>query len=258
MNMRNEQLIRRFENHPHKAELKRALEASEKFSDRAAAIKSNKDLSDAGRAKETKAQLRAALRDIRDAASPVTEMKAKLAAIQEGIKRPSFDKTDIAGALARQEIRAAIRAMPLGDRAALLTGDGADPRYVDAVLEQPPLLSGTPPELFEKILSQRLESVFSAEIAQGEDLDNQIAEAEAALQIARQDVQRASGLAEHEFNHLAEAIDAKKSAPWLRREGANVVVIPLAGGPSRLATVDEVRDGKFYASHAEFLANRAA
>ena len=60
--------------------------------------------------------------------------------------------------------------MPIGDRAVLLVGDGADERFVTAVLEQPGLLSGTPKELYERTLTQHLQGRFKAEIAQGEDL----------------------------------------------------------------------------------------
>jgi hypothetical protein len=261
LNQRNQSLIERYASHPLKANVERALMAAEKFGDRAAAIRSNRDLSDEGRTKELQAQIRSTLRDIRDAGAPLSEMRAKLDALQATITKPQFDKTDVAGALARREIREAIRGLSLGDRAALLVGDGADERFVTAVLEQPALLSGTPPELYERALTQRLETLFKAEIAQGEQLDNQIAEAEAGLTIARQDIAQASGLKDHEFGKLVDEVNARKSKIWLKREdrnGSEVVVVawPLEGHVRRIATADDIYNDRYYDSYEEYLADR--
>ena len=93
MNKRNEELIKRYASHPMKAGVELALTTAEKFAERSTAIKANKDLSDQGRSKEMNAQIRSALRDIRDAAGPqITEARGKLDAIQVRIKAPSFDK----------------------------------------------------------------------------------------------------------------------------------------------------------------------
>jgi uncharacterized protein YdaT len=264
MNQRNAKLLEeRYSNHPLRSDVQNALESAERFAAKAASIRQNKDLSQEGKTNAVKSQLRAALRDVRDAGAPVAEMKERLNAIQASISIPKFDKADMVGALGRQEIRQALRGMSLGDRAGLLLGDGADPRWIDAVLEQPPLLSGTPPELYDQAKVSRLESLFQKEIAQGEDLDQQISEGDAALTIARQDVARAADLPEHEFNKISEEIESKKNAVWLRREkdihgNETVVVVPLKGGAARLASAEEAREGKYYPNHAAWLADRAA
>jgi hypothetical protein len=263
VNIRNVELLTRYATHPLKANIESALRAAERFTDRSSAIRSNKDLSEQGRTKEVTAHLRSALRDVRDAGAPVLEMKSRLDAIQASIKSPPVDKTDVAGALARQEIRAALRGMSLADRASLLVGDAADPRFVDAVLEQPGMLSGTPKELYDRARTQRLEDLFKTEIAEGEALDTEIAEAEAALTVAKQDLARSSGLLEHEFEKVATEVNAKKAAPWLRRttdiEGnAMVVVVPLKGGSGRIAGPEDLREGKYYQNLAEYQADRAA
>jgi hypothetical protein len=200
---------------------------------------------------------------VRDFGAPVSEMRSRLDGIQASIKSPAFDKTDVAAALGRQEIRAALRGMSLADRAALLVGDGVDERFVSAVLEQPALLSGTPKELYERALTQHLEGLFKAEIAEGEALDTEIAEAEAALTVAKQDLARVSGLPPHEFDALATQVYSKRNAPWLKRttdiEGnVTVEVVPLQGGAARIAGPDDLRDGKYYASYEDYQADRAA
>jgi hypothetical protein len=263
MNSRNLELMTRYQSHPLRAEIKSALEAAERFAEKASAIRSDRLLSQEGKTTAIKSQLKSTLRDVRDFGAPLAAMRSRLDGIQATITRPAFDKTDVAAALGRQEIRAAMRGMPLGDRAALLVGDDADPRWVDAVLEQPPLLSGTPKELYERALTQRLETLFKVEIAEGEALDTEIAESEAALTVAKQDLAISSGLLEHEFEAMAAEVESKRNAPWLKRttdiEGNVIVeVVPLRGGPGRIASPDDLRDGKFYADHAAWLADRAA
>jgi hypothetical protein len=264
MNIRNAKLLEeRYASHPMRDDLKSALEAAERFADKAASIRQDGNLSHEGRNNATKAALRSVLRDVRDSGAQVLEMKARLNAIQASIAMPKFDKTDVAGALARQEIRQALRGMSLGDRAGLLFGEGADPRWIDAVLEAPALLSGTPPELYEQAKGQRIEGLFAREIADGEDLNQQIEEAEAALQIARQDVARAANLPEHEVNKLVDEVNSKRDAPWLRREkdlsgNEVIIVVPIKGGAARPATEQEQRDGRYFDSLQEFNAARAA
>lgn len=263
MNNRNIELLTRYASHPLGAEIKSALEAAERFGERASAIKADRNLSAEGQTNAINAQLKSTLRDVRDFGVPLAKMRSRLDEIQATIAKPAFDKVDVAGALARQEIRSALRGMSLADRAALLVGDDADPRFVDAVLEQPPLLSGTPKELYERALTQRLEGLFKAEIAEGEALDTEIAEAEAALTVAKQDLARASGLPQHEFEKVATEVYAKRDAPWLKRttdiEGnAMVVVVPLKGGAGRIAGPEDLRDGKYYNNLSAYEADRAA
>jgi hypothetical protein len=263
MNSRNLELMTRYQSHPLLAEIKSALEAAEKFAEKASAIRADRLLSQEGKTTAIKSQLKAAMRDVRDFGAPVAEMRSRLDAIQASIKRPPVDKSDVAGALARAEVRAAMRGMSLADRAALLVGDDADAGWVDAVLEQHPLLSGTPKELYERALTQRLEGLFKAEIAEGEALDTEIAEAEAALTVAKQDLARSSGLLEHEVGMVETQVYAKRNAPWLKRttdsEGnVMVVVVPLKGGAGRIAGPEDLRDGKYFNSLQEYQADRAA
>jgi hypothetical protein len=264
MNVRNaKHLEERYSTHPLKGDIAAALAAAENFAERASAIKVDKNLSAEGRVNAIRGHLKSALRDIRDSAAPIESMKTKLAGIQASIKSPPVDKTDVAGALARQELRAALRGMPIGDKASLLVGDHADTAFVDAALEQPAVLSGVPKELFEQAKLQRFEQLFKSEIGEGERLDQHIAEGESGLELARGDLARASGFTEHEFEKLVIEVNSGKNSVWLRREtdisGNEIVaVVPLKGGASRPATPAEVRDGRFFESFEAFKASRAA
>jgi hypothetical protein len=265
MNARNSQLLeQRFSAHPLKSNVASALSAAERAAERIAEIRNNGDLSLDGRRKQIVAQARGALRDIRDEAEPIGEMKAKLSDIQSSIRKPVFDKTDVAGALARQEIRAALRGMSTTEKAALLVGDAADERFALAALEQPAILSGVPQEIYDRAMAQHLEGRFAAEIAQGEELDAQIQEAEAGFEVSRGDISRAATLPKHEFDQLLEEIHSKRNPVWLKRDtdanGSEKIFVnwPLEGNVRRIATADDLHNGRYYSSYEEYLADRAA
>jgi hypothetical protein len=264
MNSRNAKLIEdRYQTHPLLAELKAVLQTSESFATKAAAIKADAHLSVAGRADKTARLVKQTLRDLRDLSAPVDQKRAALADVLAKIKPVSFEPTNIASALLRQEMRAAVKAMSLSERAAVLMGEKADSIFVDAVLEAPAILSGLDAHLYEGVRESRLETLFSAESFEAETLSTEIAEADAILTLAKRDISGASGLREHEFAALEKDIASRKDAPWLRKERNEsgetvVVVVPVAGGPARRATAEEARDGKFYPNHGAWLADRAA
>jgi hypothetical protein len=57
-------------------------------------------------------------------------------------KAPSYDKTDIVGAMNRRELRDRSVRMNFGQRAALTSGPGRSVEFIDAVSEQPAWVSG--------------------------------------------------------------------------------------------------------------------
>jgi hypothetical protein len=264
MNSRNAKLIEdRYQNHPLLGELKAVLQASESFATRAAAIKADAHLSVAGRNSKTEKLVRSTLRDLRDLTQAVDQRRAALADVLAKIKPTSFDPTNVSSALLRQEMRAAVKAMSLAERAAILMGDQADAAFVDAVLEAPGLLSGVDANLYELVREQRLETLFSAESFEAQSLSTEIEEADAIVQIAKQDVATASGLQPYEFAALEKEIESRRDSPWLRKErnmnGEDVtVVVPVNGGPARPATEAEIKDGQYFANLSEYRASRAA
>lgn len=68
-------------------------------------------------------------------------MQKKLDAKRKAVAMPAFDPADVVGFLRRQELRATMRTMDRGPRALLLQ----EPAFADAMLEQPPILSGLDP-----------------------------------------------------------------------------------------------------------------
>jgi hypothetical protein len=263
-NARNKQLLEdRYQSHPLLGELKAVLQASESFATNAASVKADAHLSVAGRNAKIETQVRAALRDMRELSAPLDAKRAQLADVLAKIRPASFDKLDMAGALLRQEMRGAVKGMSLSERAAILLGDHADVAFVDAVLEASPILSGLDSSLYEGVREQRLEGLFGAESLEAESLSTQIQESNAIFELARQDIEGASGLQPYEFAALAKAVAERKDAVWLKRErdmnGAErVIVLEPKSAKTRLAEPDDLRDGKFYDNYAAYQADRAA
>jgi hypothetical protein len=78
-------------------------------------------------------------------------MKQKLAALVASIEPVSFAGENLAGAVLRGELRAAIRGMSLTERAAVLLGERVVAEFVDAELEAPALLSGVDSQMYEQV-----------------------------------------------------------------------------------------------------------
>jgi len=169
----------------------------------------------------------------------------------------------LSGFLRRQELRAALRAMAnAGQRALLLE----DPAFADACLEQPAALSGLHPQhgegeakdqgnqdfiLVEAVKKRRLETLFAPQLAEIDAMEETIAQANMIADIARNDLQLHSGMEPRAFGEFVKPVETKANAPWLRRStdfnGKEiVVVIDTGGGPAKVATPDQVRDGLFF------------
>jgi hypothetical protein len=71
-------------------------------------------------------------------------------------------------------------------------------------------------------------------------------------------MQRATGLDDHGLNQLMKPIEAKLNAPWLKRDGARVVVIKPGESSVHEASPDELRDGIFFADYQAYREGRAA
>jgi hypothetical protein len=231
-------------------------------------------LSPQGRDNARRAKLRAAIRDLRDARAPINELQGKLDAKRKAVAMPKFDPSDIVGFLRRQELRAALRATANAGQRALLLED-AD--FCDAMLEQPPALSGLQPQqigedrdqgnedflLVEAAKKRRLESLFAPQLAEIDAMEKTIAEANMIADIARVDLQSNSGMDSRVFAEFVKPVESKANAPWLRKDkdwdgNERIIVIDLQNHRGRVATEDEIRDGVFFKDLAEYQASRSA
>ena len=262
-NLRNSQLLQQIGRHPLKAALARALDIAETFQGDVEFLQLDKNLSSEGRGNARRAKLRAAIRDLRDARAPINDLQTKLDSKRKVVSMPKFDPADTLGFLRRQELRTALRAMSSGQRALHL----ADSAFADAMLEMPPVLSGLHPvegqpgedsSLVETTKKQRLESLFAPQLAEIEELEKTIAEANMIADIARVDLQSNSGMDSRVFAEFVKPVESKANAPWLRKFGDSVHVIKPGETSAPFATEREILDGKFYKDLAEYQADRSA
>jgi AcrR family transcriptional regulator len=108
--------------------------------------------------------------------------KAQLAARRAEIGTPKIDRSDVFAELQRQEIRAAIRALPASDRFPLVIS--GDKTVLEAVLSASPLLSGITPDRIAEARKMAVEANYPAEMAEIETIDEAIAVATSILEMA--------------------------------------------------------------------------
>jgi hypothetical protein len=263
------QLLQQIEKNPLKPKVAAAFDIVSDFALDAEAVGLDRRLSQEGKRDKTQGNLRKALRDLRDLRkTALDEHHAKTESMRAAVKRPTFDKSDVVGAMNRRELRDAARAMSFGQRAALMSGPTRDKDFVDAVLEQAAWVSGIntydPGELalYEGAKAERLRDLHGSLLDQIEERDAVESEAQMILDVARGDLKVNSGMDDRAFADFAKVIESKIGAPWLRKDADGTIrVIDLAapGGPvGRVATEDEVRDGRFFANLEEYQASRAA
>jgi hypothetical protein len=196
---------------------------------------------------------------IKKARSEVAERKSRL-------KVEGPDKTDIAAAFRRMEIRNFLKAMKGNDQKNYFAryGDNLPAEVTMAILEMPPELSGVPKSRHDLLTERALAARYAPEIAEIAELEEAIAAAESAVETGRDEVRLEVGVHdEREFNEVAAPIEAKHDAPWLRRgkssSGAEEIrVVDLDRGVERPATADEISNGIEYRDYDHFKEGKAA
>lgn len=101
----------------------------------------------------------------------------------------------------KQEVRQWLRELPAVERIKALSSDGALIR--EAVLGAPHYLSGVPQDVWNHAANAAVEAVHGEHLKQIDVLETAFSEAQAALQVALDDIRRASDLPPDEFGKLA-------------------------------------------------------
>jgi hypothetical protein len=193
---------------------------------------------------------------IKKAKAEVAERKSKL-----HLEVP--DKTDVAAAFRRMEIRTFLREMKPEEQSKYFANQADDlsSEVAMAILEMPPEFSGVPQSRHDLLAKTALNALHGPEIA---DLEEGIAAAESAVETGRDEVRLEAGaLDEGKFNEMASPIEAKHDAPWLRRRkgadgGDEIRVVDLDQRIERLATPEETATGIEYQTYEHFKERRTA
>jgi hypothetical protein len=261
MNPRTQQLLDRVPDHPAAAPVRKAmidcLTIADGFRAQSERLAKDENLTPQGRRNALAEALKKGFaRDLRDARKPLDGIKSQIDQLRARTKSRAANPGDIAGILERQEIRAIIRAMPLSDRSAMIL-NSTDPRIVEAVLQMPPAMSGLPADLYAAIEKKYTEEKFAPELSKIAELEDLVAHANAAHDVARGDLRQTMGLDAQSFDQVMKPIEQRLNAPWLKRDGDTVRVITPSANTAREATEDEIRDGVFYPDYAAYREARA-
>lgn len=255
---RTQSLLDRVPNHPSAAMAKRAmtdaLAAAEAFAAHKARMATEGKLTSMGQKEELRQALSGEFgKAVARARDPIAKAQKDLKARRERLVIKSVDPSNLAAALERQEIRGSLD-MNARQSIALTTNDR---RVLDAMVTAPPELSGFTGNLAqvaEQVEARYLELTYGNEIAEIEATEAVLAEADAALQIARNDLMFAAEIEHRDFETVMRPIENGLGRPWLKREGARVVVVNPGESSYPDATPHDLATGVYYESGKEFLA----
>ena len=150
---------------------------------------------------------------IRKAKAEVAERRAKL-------KIEGPDKTDLAAAIRRLQIRTDLQQMKPEAQTQYFANRGnlLPTEVAQAILEMPVEHSGVPNSRHELLTKTALDTRHGPEIAEIVELEEAIAAAESAVETGRDEVRLEAGVFdERKFNELAAPIEKKSDAPWLKK-----------------------------------------
>ena len=198
---------------------------------------------------------------------PIRKAQREIKTRREALKVAAVDRTDVVGALDRQEIRSWLRTLDEGALVSLARTT-SDKRILTAMIQAPPELSGLhkvkeAEYVAAEVERRYLEAQYPEELAALEDMQAVVDEGEAAIGVAQILMQSASELEDHQFEGLMRPIEQKIGAPWLLKNtrglGADqveiiqVVEVGADGkGSYRDATATDIANGVYYSDFNAF------
>src|SRR5262249_11146516 len=124
------------------------------------------------------------------ARTTIKKAKAEVSERRSKLKIDEPDKSDIAAALRRREIRDFLRDMKGNDQKNYFArhGDNLPAEVAMAVIEMPPEFSGIPKSRHDLLTAKAVEAQHRAEIAAINELEEAIVAAESAVETGRDEV----------------------------------------------------------------------
>jgi hypothetical protein len=182
------------------------------------------------------------------AKAPVTKARAEIKARRTALTVKPVDPANFAAAVERQEIRSWVRQLDQGVRGSVVLAT-KDKRILEAVVSAPPELSGFGGDaaLAGQIEDRYFEVVCPGEVGAIEAMDAVVAEAEAAMGVAYNDLRIAFAPDMHprDFDDLMRPISTIR--PWLIDGRRQVCETGADGKPVyRKATEADLADGVEY------------
>ena len=195
--------------------------------------------------------------DLHKARMTIKRAKSEVAERKSKLKIGGPDPSDVAAAFRRMEIRTRLREMKSDEQREYFAkyGDSLPSEIAAAVLELPPEYSGVMAPEHERVAQRALASRHGAEMAELSQLEEAVGVAEMVVELSRDELRlEVGGIDKQKWDELAAPIEARHSAPWLRRRGAEVHVVDLERRIERKPTDEELLiTGIFANTHDEYL-----
>jgi hypothetical protein len=249
-------------NHPLSASMKAAmtaaLAAGEEFTAHKSQLSRDARMTPLGRSEA----LRAALTDkfgkaLARAAQPVVKARKEIKARRDAMKVKAIDPTNSVAELRRMEMRTYLCSLDLIERQSLALTTESQLVLESIVTAEVPGLAGFGGRELAPVIPQiqqrYFEVTFADEIKALDEMETVVGEAEAAIAIARNDMQTAVDLHPYEFNELMKPVETIR--PWITKDGLQVCE-PLPNGKAsyRPATEADLAFGVQYENLAAWQA----
>jgi hypothetical protein len=196
----------------------------------------------------------------------IAKARAEVAESRSKLKIEGPDKTDIAAAFRRMEIRTRLNNMKPDELTNYFAryGDNLPTEIAQAVTELPAEYSGVPQSRHDLLTERALNAQYGGAIAEIKEIEQAIEAAESSVEAARDELRLEVGIHDPaKFNALAAPAEAKHDAPWLRRrknsDGTEEIkVVDLDRKVERPATPEEIESGIEYSDYDAFMKGKAA
>ena len=171
------------------------------------------------------------------------------------------DKSDLVGAMRRQEMRTWLRSLPDKERNRYVAQvDRLDPEMALAITESPAELSGVLSADRKLLIDRALQAQHGDAIDKVLELERAVEIASHAVEAVRGEIARDIGVLDpHQFNQLAAPHERLATAPYLKKfteEGVEVTRVMHwtsgNGGIWRKATPEEIAEGIYYPSFEDY------
>jgi hypothetical protein len=179
----------------HRAVIEQAFHINANFEIERQKILNNRTLSDQGKRDAIAAMVKKDhAPQFRKLAEVVARHQVGAATARANLRPKPLDP---AGEARRDQIRIWLRSLPAHERMKRALSD--DETIRAAVMDAPSYLSGLRDDDHALIINQHIQKQFGAELLQLDDLDEIVANMDAALKVSRNEVFRSSNIAPHEF-----------------------------------------------------------
>jgi hypothetical protein len=186
----------------------------------------------------------------------IKRAKAEIAERRAKLKVEGPDKSDVAAAFRRMEVRTHLRDMDAATQSEYFAryGDSLPTEILQAVTELPAEYSGVPKSRHDLLTKRALTALHGSELADIAELEEAIDAAETVVETGRDEVRlEVGGIDKQRWDELAAPVEARHAAPWLRRRGNEVRVVDLERRIERPLNPDELAIGIFANSYDEYL-----